>query len=167
MSTDSRWFAAYVRSRHEARTAQLLDQREIEFFLPQYKSERQWSDRKVELLLPLFPGYLFVRMTPHDKTRVLETPGVLYLVGASGRPEALEDAEIEHLKTALRGHYDPRPCACVKAGDRVRVTAGPLQGTHGFMVREKNKNRVVVTLELIQRAMSVEVDMSAIAPAGA
>jgi transcription antitermination factor NusG len=159
----ARWFAAYVKSRHESRVAERLAARSVETFLPQYKTQRSWTDRKVELELPLFSGYIFVHIPIEDRLCVLEAPGVLYLVGA-GRPEPLEDAEIEQLKMALIDGRDPRPQAFIKAGDRVVITRGRLEGYEGFLLREKNKSRVVLQLDLIRSAMSVEVDADAIAP---
>jgi transcription termination/antitermination protein NusG len=159
-----RWFAAYVRSRHESHVAQHLASRSVETFLPQYKSERKWSDRKVELELPLFSGYIFVHINVHFKLQVLEAPGVLYLVGAHGCPEPLEDAEIEQLKMALMNGNDPRPHPFITVGERVVITRGRLEGYQGFVVREKNKHRIVLQMDLINKAMSVEVDADAIAP---
>jgi transcription antitermination factor NusG len=158
------WFAAYVRSRHESRVMEHMAARQVEAFLPQYKDTRQWSDRKTELLLPLFPGYVFVRIprTLENLLNVVAAPGVVYLVGANGTPEALEDAEIEQLKSATHNGNDPRPHQLIHVGDRVKVTRGPLQGREGFLVREKNKCRVVVEVRTIGRAMSVEVDADAV-----
>jgi transcription antitermination factor NusG len=163
-----RWYAAYVRSRHESRVALHLVDRQIECFLPQYTEERKWSDRKVESKFPLFPGYLFVRLrrTLETLLRVVEVPGVITIVGRGSSPEALEDAEIEVLKMATQKQHDPRPHKLVDyaVGDRVVITQGPLAGSAGILIREKNKSRVVLQLDLIQKAMSVEVDMDAITP---
>jgi transcription antitermination factor NusG len=160
-----RWFAVYVRSRHEARVAKHFKDREIEFFLPQYKEERKWSDRKVEIELPLFPGYLFVRLRRSLETllRVVEVPGVITIVGRGSSPEALEDAEIEQLQTAMSQGKDPRPHAFLQVGDPVMIMRGPLGGQAGTLIRMNNKNRVVLKLDLIQKAMSVEVDADAVA----
>jgi transcription elongation factor/antiterminator RfaH len=160
-----RWYAVYVRSRHESRVAKHLKDREIEFFLPLYKEERKWSDRKVEIELPLFPGYLFVRMrrTLENMYRVVEVPGVITIVGRGSSPEALEDAEIELLRKAMKNPHQAKPHKFMKAGDKVRVTSGPLQGAEGFLVREKGKSRVVLQIGTIERSMSVEVDADAVA----
>lgn len=160
-----RWYAVYVRSRHEGRVAKHLDGRSVEFFFPHCKEERIWSDRVVEIDVPLFPGYLFVRIDLQERMRVLESPGVLYLVGASGRPEAMKDVEIEQLRMATQKQHDPRPHPLINVGERVVITRGPLEGSKGILVREKNKSRVVLQLDLIQKAMSVELDADAIAPA--
>src|SRR4249919_3277395 len=113
MSTGTCWFAAYVRSRHESFVAAHLAARQVELFLAQYRSKRQWKDRRIELQMPLFPGYLFVRIPREQRLFVLQAPGVISLVGASGRPEALEDAEIERLKAAMSEGNDPRPHAFI------------------------------------------------------
>jgi transcription elongation factor/antiterminator RfaH len=161
-----RWFAVYVRSRHEARVAKHFKDREIEFFLPQYKEERKWSDRKVEIELPLFPGYLFVqlRRSLENMWRVVEVPGVITIVGRGSSPEALEDAEIELLRNAMMNPHAAKPHKLMKAGDQVKITRGPLQGAEGFLVREKGKDRVVLTIGTIERSMSVEVDADAVEP---
>jgi transcription antitermination factor NusG len=165
-STGPRWFAAYVKTRHEAKIAALLQYHSIESFFPQYKSRRQWSDRIVDHLMPLFSGYLFVRIGLEQRMRVLEAPGVFFLVGPSHRPEPLQDAEIEQLKAALLSN-DPKPHKFINVGERVVVTRGRLAGYEGLLVREKNKHRVVLSMDLIQRAMSVEMDEADIAPAPA
>jgi transcription antitermination factor NusG len=161
-----RWFAVYVRSRHEARVAKHFKDREIEYFLPLYKEERKWSDRKVEIELPLFPGYLFVRMrrTLETLLRVVEVPGVITIVGRGSSPEALEDAEIELMRNIVMNPHQAKPHKFMKAGDRVKITRGPLQGAEGFLVREKGKDRVVLTIGTIERSMSVEVDADAVQP---
>jgi len=159
-STELRWFAAYVRSRHESRVAQRLTAIGVEHFLPQYKAERKWSDRSVELMLPLFPGYIFVRTQMEKRLAVLETPGVIYLVGAR-EPEPLEDEEIKQLKAGTKSG-EARPSAYPVAGDDVRVIRGPLAGREGTLVRERGKNRVVVMVASVGKAMSVEVEMDAV-----
>ncbi|HEX3094611.1 MAG TPA: UpxY family transcription antiterminator [Candidatus Angelobacter sp.] len=159
-STELRWFAAYVRSRHESRVAQRLTAIGVEHFLPQYKAERKWSDRSVQLMLPLFPGYIFVRTQIEKRLAVLETPGVIYLVGAR-EPEPLEDEEIEQLKAETKSG-EARPSVYPVAGDAVRVIRGPLTGREGMLVRERGKNRVVVMVASVAKAMSVEVEMDAV-----
>jgi transcription elongation factor/antiterminator RfaH len=160
------WFAAYVRSRHETRVSEHLEARSVEFFLPQEKSERQWSDRRIVVMKPLFPNYIFVRIAAGDRMRVLEVPGVVHLVGRVGQPEAMEDAEIEQLRRAAQECMKPQRHPLIAIGERVMVTRGPLEGAQGLLVREKGRTRVVLELEMIGKAMSVEVDMEAIAPVG-
>ena len=110
--------------------------------------------------MPLFPGYIFVRTRIDERLAVLETPGVIYLVGAR-EPEPLEDEEIEQLKAGTKSG-EARPSVYPVAGDAVRVIRGPLTGREGTLVRERGKNRVVVMVASVGKAMSVEVEMDAV-----
>ena len=154
----SRWFAVYTTSRHEKRVADRLAYRTIEHYLPLYRTQRRWKDGSRGMLdLPLFPGYIFVRIRRAERIRVLETPGVLWIVGSSvAQPTALPEFEIETLRAAL----DPlrvEPFPMLTSGQRVRIRAGALAGIEGIVDRQKNSLRVVVTLELIQQSIAVEV----------
>jgi transcription antitermination factor NusG len=155
----SKWFAVYTAPRHEKRVSQYLSLKEIEHYLPLYRTQRKWSDgSKVTLDLPLFPGYLFVHIERNERVPVLQVPGVLSFVGGTGgQPASLPDAEIDALQTGLhQRHAEPHPL--LTAGQRARIRSGPLTGMEGVVVRRKNSLRVVLTMELIQRSVAVEVD---------
>jgi transcription antitermination factor NusG len=157
---DPRWYAAYTSANHEKRVAVQLGVRSVEHFVPLYESVRRWKDRKVRIQLPLFPGYVFVRLTLRDRLRVLQVPGVARLVGFNGLPCALPDSEIEALKAGLATGVRAEPHPFLTAGRRVRVKAGPLEGLEGIVVRRKNRLRLVISLDLIHRAAAVEVEAS-------
>jgi transcription antitermination factor NusG len=155
---EPRWYAAYTSANHEKRVALQLVQRSVEHFLPLYESVRRWKDRRMKLQLPLFSGYVFVRLALRDRLQVLQVPGVSRLVGFNGLPCALPDAEIEAVQSCLarKGRLEPHPF--VQVGRRVRVKAGALEGMEGIVVRKKNRLRFVIALELIQRCAAVEVE---------
>jgi transcription antitermination factor NusG len=155
---EQRWYAAYTCANHEKRVREQLEQRRVESFLPVYETVRRWKDRRMQLQLPLFPGYVFARMALVDRLRVLQVPGVVRLVGFNGHPAALPDAEIEGLKNGFACGVRAEPHPFLTTGRRVRVRAGPLTGLQGVLVRRKNRVRFVVCVELIMRAMAVEVD---------
>ena len=155
---DLLWYAAYTSANHEKRVAEQLGARSVEHFVPLYESVRRWKDRKVRLQLPLFPGYVFVRMALCDRLRVLQVPGVARLVGFNGLPCALPDAEVEGLKAGLASGIRAEPHPFLTAGRRVRVKAGPLEGLQGIVVRGKNRLRLIISLDLIHRAAAVEVE---------
>jgi len=164
---EPRWFALYTTSRHEKRVAQHLAQRQIEHYLPLYRSARKWADgSKVVLDLPLFPGYLFVHIRRTERVRVLEVPGALAVVGGSGRePIPMPDEAIESLRTGLHlRSVEPHPLLMV--GKRARIRSGALAGMEGIVVRKKNSLRVVLTLEYIQRSIAVEVSADDLEPLG-
>lgn len=154
-----KWFAVYTSPRHEKRVGQYLRQKEIEHYLPLYQTQRRWSDgSKVTLDLPLFPGYLFVRIDRRERVRVLEVPGVLSFVGGTGRqPVSLPEAEIGSLRAGLSvRRAEPHPLLTV--GQRARIRTGALAGMEGIVVRLKNSLRVVLTMDLIRQSVAVEVD---------
>jgi transcription elongation factor/antiterminator RfaH len=158
---EAHWYAVYTNPRHEKRVEQEIRQREIECFLPVYKSVRRWKDRRKELELPLFPGYVFVHLGLKQRLRVLQLPGVVEFVSFGARPAALLESEIDALRNGL--HYAcAQPHPYLRVGRRVRVHSGPVAGLEGILMRRKDKLRVVVSIHLIQRSVAVEVDEDAI-----
>src|SRR6266851_1881512 len=116
---ESHWYAAYTSANHEKRVAHQLGQRSVEHFLPVYESVRRWKDRRKKLELPLFPGYVFVRMALRERMRVLQIPGVACLVGFGGAVATLPDEEIEGLKKGLSGGVRAEPHPYLKVGGKV------------------------------------------------
>ena len=165
ISLEPHWYALYTSARHEKRVAEHLCQRSTEYFLPLYQSVRRWKDRKVVLQLPLFPGYVFVRIATRDRLDVLRVPGVSRLVGFDSSPAALPDEEIETIRAALARGVHAEPHRALAAGQRVFVRSGPMTGLRGILQRRKSRSRLIVSLEFIQRAMAVEIDESDIEPA--
>lgn len=126
--------------------------------MPLYRSLRRWKDRRKELALVLFPGYVFVRMELQNRLRVLQLPGAVRLVAFNGQPATLPEEEIENLRNYLSrsGSIEPHPYLSV--GRRVRVRSGPLKGLEGIILRTKDRCRIVVSIHLIMRSVAVEVD---------
>jgi transcription antitermination factor NusG len=152
------WYALYTAPRHEKRVADQIQQQGVACFLPLYRSVRRWKDRRKELALVLFPGYVFVRMALQHRLRVLQLAGAVRLVTFNGQPASLPDAEIESLQShfSTSGNLEPHPYLSV--GRRVRVRSGPLQGLEGIILRTKDRCRIVVSIHLIMRSVAIEVD---------
>src|SRR5208283_3652202 len=110
------WYALYTCPRHEKRVAEQIEQRHISCFLPLYRSVRRWKDRRKELELALFPGYVFVRIAPQNRLHVLKVPGVVRLVTFNGLPSALPESEIESLRRGLAGHVSMAPHPYLQVG---------------------------------------------------
>jgi transcription antitermination factor NusG len=161
---EERWYAAQTCANHEKRVLEQLSQRTVEAYLPLYASVRRWKDRRVRLDLPLFPGYVFVRLALRDRLQVLQTPRVVRLVGFGGQPTALPDQEIDALRQGLTRDMRVEPHPYLKVGRRVRVTTGPLEGLEGTLVRKKNVSRFVISLDLIMRSVAVEIDVAELEP---
>jgi transcription antitermination factor NusG len=152
------WYALYTSPRHEKRVTDQIDRRGISCFLPLYRSVRRWKDRRKEVSLVLFPGYVFVRIALEDRLRVLQLPGAVRLVAFNGRPAVLPDEEIESLRTRLTVAHVLEPHPYLRVGRRIRVRNGPLQGLEGIIVRKKDRCRLIFSIDLIMRSVAVEVD---------
>ncbi len=153
-----RWYAVYTCARHEKRAAELLERKEVETFLPLYEAVHRWKNVRAQVWLPLFPGYLFVRIALADRLKVLEIPSVVRLVGFSGQPAPLPEADIEAIRLCIERGPRLEPCPYLQAGRRVRVARGPLEGLEGIVVRRKSRTRLAVSLDIIMRSVAVEVD---------
>src|ERR1700745_481102 len=114
-----RGVVAYTNPRHERHGAVQMDRRCIECFVPLYRSVRRWKDRRKELELPLFPGYVFVHIDDEGRLRVLQSPGVSYFVSCSGRPAVIDDRELESLRSGVMNGACAEPHPYLKAGRRV------------------------------------------------
>lgn len=157
---EPRWYAAYTSANHEKRVAEQLKLRSVEHFLPLYDLVRQWKDRRMKLQLPLFPGYVFVHLALRDRPRVLQSPGVVHLVSFDGHPAPLPEEDIQGIRNCLSHGYQVAPHPYLRAGRRVRVKAGALEGLEGTILRRKNGTRLVLSFDLIMRSLTVEVDES-------
>jgi len=163
---EARWYAAYTCANHEKRIAEQLRGRAIEHFLPLYEAVHRWKDRRVRLELPLFPGYVFVRLPLAERLRVLELPSVVRLVGFGEHPEPLSDEEVNTLRLGLRSGLRAQPHSFLFLGRRVRITRGPLSGLEGVLLRRKGNLRIVLSVDLIQRSIAVDVDAADVVPLG-
>lgn len=158
------WYAAYTSANHEKRVAEQLAQRGIENFLPLYDSVRRWKDRRVRLQLPLFPGYVFVRLALKEKLRVLQVAGVARLVGFGDKPVSLPEEEVEILRRGVSGEVRMEPHPYLTEGRRVRIMRGPLTGMEGILLRKKGGMRLVLSIDLIMRSIAVDVDAADVRP---
>jgi transcription antitermination factor NusG len=161
------WYALYTCARHEKQVALQLAGRNVEHFLPLYSSTRSWKDRRVQLQMPLFPGYVFVRIPIRQRLSALQVLGAVSFVTANGHPVTVADEEIAEIWRAVNSTAKVEPYPYLKVGQRVRVCSGPLVGLEGILTRKKSFLRVVISLELIQRAIAVEVDAAEIEPIAA
>jgi transcription antitermination factor NusG len=156
------WYAVYTSPRHEKRVREHLEHRRVESFLPLFRSLRRWKNGcKAQVELPLFPGYLFVNIPRDERVRVLDVPGILSFVGPKSEPARLSDFEIETLRSGLHlQNFEPYRGLAI--GRRVRIQAGPLQGLEGTLVRNAKGLRIVITVDLIQQSVAVELDADAV-----
>jgi len=160
---DPRWYVLFVRANQEKRVAQSLAARAVEHYLPCYSSVRKWKDRRIRLEMPLFPGYIFVRLPLLDKRNVLTVPNVISLVGSSRGASEMAEEEILCIRRGLeQGTAQPHPY--LKQGGSVMITTGIMAGMEGVLLRQQNGARIVISIDSIFRAFVVEVDENSVQP---
>jgi transcription antitermination factor NusG len=158
------WFALQVKTTHEKRVAALLDQKGYDHFLPLYRVRRRWSDRIKEVDQPLFPGYLFCRFAPNARAGILKTDGVTRVVGIGGVPIPIEDHEIRTIQQAVSSGLEVRPHVFLESGQRVRIESGPFKDVEGLIVEVRKRHQLILSISLLQRSISVEIDSAWVAP---
>ena len=161
------WFAVYTRSRHEKTVAEHLRRNNVQHFLPVYRAAHQWKNGRADVRLPLFPGYVFVCVAAEQLRQVLRTPGVVRFVGVSGRPAPIQQAEIAAIQAALSSEVGVESHGYLAVGAQVQIKSGPLEGLEGVLLRRPGSLRVVLSVTLISRSMSVEVRECDVAPSSA
>jgi transcription antitermination factor NusG len=158
------WYAIRVRSRFERTVSAALSGKGYNEYLPLYRARCQWSDRSKDLDLPLFPGYLFCRFDARVRLPILTTPGVISIVGTGKVPVAISDREIESIQTMIRSGLHLQPWPQLVVGSRVVIEEGPLKGLEGVAVDIKKKYRLFISIPLLQRSVSVEIDREWVRP---
>jgi transcription antitermination factor NusG len=158
------WYALYVRSRHEKTVENSLKSKGYNVFSPSYRTKRKRVDRIAEIEVALFPGYVFCQFDPSKRLPILMTPGVVGVVGRGNRPEPVDEKEIASIRTlALAGH-PVQPWPFLRSGQRIRMQSGPLTGAEGIFLHIQDEYHLIVSLSLLQRAVSVVIEKDAVAP---
>jgi transcription antitermination factor NusG len=158
------WFAIQARARYENVAAAFLSGKGYEWFLPTYWCRRRWSDRIKEFELPLFPGYLFCRFNPLDRLPILQTPGIISIIGVGKNPVPIEEVEIEAVRILVSAGFSHQPWPYISVGHRVRIEHGALRGLEGILQSFKGRYRIVVSVNLLQRSVAAEIDAAWIVP---
>ncbi len=152
------WNALYTRHQHEKAVADILSKKGLPVFLPLYQSKRRWKDRTKTLSLPLFPSYVFVRGATAQHLQVVTTPGVYWMVSAAGRPAVIPDDQIDAVRRMIENSLRVEPHPFLRCGDWVRVKSGPLSGIEGILIRTKGLCRLVISVEMLEKSVAIEVD---------
>lgn len=164
ISTESLWYALRVRTKCEKVVAGGLRQREIFNFLPIYQTRTQWSDRVKTNSLPLFPGYVFAKLDAHQLHRLYPVPGFMYVVGRGSVPEPLNESDIDAVKCLVSKGIGVGPWPFCAAGQLVDVIRGPLSGLQGVYLRAKGKDRLVISIPMLQRSVATEIESYNVQP---
>jgi len=155
--SDSPWYALHTRHQHEKMVDQILTHKGFSTFLPLYATTHNWKDRTKALSLPLFPCYVFLKGGIERRLQILTTPGIYGLVSSAGLPAAIPNMEIEAIRRVVESGTRVEAHPFLKCGNWVRVKCGPLTGIEGILVRKKNISRLVLSVEILGTAASIEV----------
>lgn len=166
MSTPQ-WNAVATRPRHEKVVAEQLSSASIEVFLPMVSTPSRWKDRNVLIDRPIFPGYVFTRIESHERKTIYTSPGVVRILSFNGKAAVIDDSEIEAVRICLSRGINPAPHPFPAVGETVRVKSGALQGLQGIVIRLKKECRIVVSIGLIHRSISAEIDVDLLESADA
>lgn len=162
--TETAWFAIWTRSRHEQRVREQLATKDIEAFLPTIPRWSRWKDRKKRIDWPLFPGYCFARFEPTSRLSVLKCSGVVRIVSFDGDLAPIPDQDIEAVRRLVNSDLQYDPCPLIREGTMVEIVHGPLKGVSGRLVRKGSQQQLILSVELICRAVSVSVDAADVRP---
>lgn len=158
------WYALKVRTRGEAFISTSLRSKSYETFLPTFTESKVYSDRIKKVQAPLFPGYLFCRLDAERRLPILQTPGIEYIVSLERVPQPIPEEEIASILRVVQGGAVAKPWPYLKNGDRVCVMYGSFSGVEGILVSEKGSDRLILSVNLLQRSVSVEIDRAWIQP---
>jgi transcription termination/antitermination protein NusG len=158
------WYAIWTRSRHEQVVRDQLERKGYEAFLPTISKWSRWKDRKKRVDWPLFPGYCFARFDPLERLPILKCTGVVNIVSFDGDIVAIPEFEIEGVRRLIQSDLQFDPCPLIREGTIVDVVSGPLKGVVGRLVRKGAHARLILAVDLIGKAVSVEVDAADVKP---
>jgi transcriptional antiterminator NusG len=158
------WYAIRTRPNHEKTTAYLLVNKGYETYFPTYKSKLHPTKRAAIAERALFPGYVFCRFNVKTRMPIITSPGVVSILGFGNEPAPIPEDEIEAIKTLLRSGFDAEPLQFLTEGQRVRIECGPLEGLEGILLKKRNRYRLIISVTMLQRSISVEIDRDSISP---
>jgi len=158
------WCAVYTYPRHEKSVAEQLKTKSLEAFLPTYATRSRWKDRSVQICRPLFPGYVFTRISLEDRIKVITVPSVVRILSFNGRPADVSDQEIESIRLCLGGGANLEAHPFPEIGESVRVCSGAFEGVEGVVVNSKDKCKVIVSISLIHQSVALEIDAKHLEP---
>jgi transcription antitermination factor NusG len=151
------WIAVYTKSRHEQIVINELNKKNIESYCPMLKERRQWSDRKKWVHFPLFRSYVFANIEIKENIYVLQTIGVNKIVQFQKKISIIPNQVIDNIKNIIKGGYKVEQADYFIKGDEVCVVSGPLKGLDGVVLDLRGANKIIIKIEAIQQALSVEI----------
>ncbi len=152
------WYAIRTKSNQERVASLSLANKGYDCYLPSYTERGHRTDRIVILERPLFPGYLFCRFDVRYRMPIITTPGIMSILGFGSEPLAIAETEIKAIQLLLGSGCAAKPCPFLRKGQRIRVNSGCMKGLEGILMEQKSSWRLVISVTILQRSVSVEID---------
>ena len=158
--TGAQWYAIHTRAQHEKSVVSHLQRHGITTFLPLVSEVHRWSDRQKIVHLPLFTCYAFVhiRLVPESWAKVMSVTGVLRFVGSGNIGVPIPDSQIHAVQALLSSSLSYQICPFLQVGQRVRIRGGSLDGVEGLLIARNGDRTLIISVEPIQRSLSVRID---------
>ncbi len=167
LELDKNWYAVHTRSRHEKKVETELKGKRVDVLLPLYETLSKRRDRKKTIELPLFSGYLFVRIAP-DRDRILEVLKVNGVVRILGKTPTelypVPESQIEAVQKLVQSDLLISGHPYIKEGSHVRVKAGPLQGVEGILLERRGRHRLIISVDMLQQSVATEISVNEVEP---
>lgn len=157
LSDEKKWFALYTKPRHEFKAEEQLNKLSVENYLPKILVKRKWKDRKKNVELPLFPGYIFIHSTEIERRYSLALDSIVKTICFNGKPAEIPDYEIENIKIMLNSKAEVYIKNDFRKGNSVKIIEGPFSGVMGTVVNENSEDWLYVTIEILHRSVSVKL----------
>ena len=158
MNSDYPWYALQTKPKNEKKVARLLELKGYECLAPTYRQKRKWSDRAVQVDLPLFSGYIFCRFNSSAMGKAISTDGVIRIVRFGEKPAEVDIEEIESLQLLARSDILREPWKYLPNGALAQVETGPLAGVQGVICADENRRRLIISVTLLQRSVAIHLD---------
>jgi transcription antitermination factor NusG len=158
------WYAVHTRSRHEERSHTLLLQKSIHSFLPKIEAWSKRKDRRKKIMIPMFPGYLFVESANLDnyvRLDILKTFGVVQILGKAkgAEPIPVPDEKIDAIRRIIESRVEVQQLQYPKVGEPARIMDGPFKGVEGLVIStDYAKELFVISIELLQRSVAIRLE---------
>lgn len=155
------WYVVHTTPQREKTVANQISNLGMEFFLPTYKTVRQWSDRKKKVELPLFPNYVFVHTSERERHLLFSISNLVKFVSIERKPVKVRESEIATVKRVLEADdVDLGEANYFETGSKVRIAQGQLAGLEGRVLKQNGKSRLLIRIDELRKAFSINIATS-------
>lgn len=161
------WYVVHTTPKREKKVANQISNLGMEFFLPTYKTVKQWSDRKKKVEVPLFPNYVFVHTSERERHLLFSISNLVRFVSFESKPVKVREEEIQTVRRILEvDDMEIGEANYFETGSKVRISRGQLAGLEGRVLKNNGRSRLLIRIDELQKAFSINVSTSMLEPVG-